>query len=1026
MLLLAAAAGISAQTVFVQDSFTGTNGTTLQAHTPNTGAAWTRILGNNLNLQTSTLRATATNAGDIYTNGTTAPAANYVVGMSVDFTAASANNYINLIGRANVTAQQGYLAQLQSNGAMIVWPVVGGTIGAAIINTTVTITLNVQHVFILQMIGNQISVFYDGTQTGPVTNNAVAGPGVVGLGLNANNITQVIADNFFAGTFAVTEARMRTMTARSYAGHALVEWSTGREMANLGFRVWRQEGSRRTVLTPSLVAGSAFLTGATLTAGNHYRWVDDDASPHSRYWIESIAVDGRSEWSGPIVPEAALFDETIRAPLLRDLGQHVAPAAVATRTRPAIVADATRRAVTPPDLLSKQQQLAAGTAVKISVDAEGWYRVTRDELLAAGLDPATDPHRLHLYADGVEVAMTVEGEAQGSIDAVRFYGTALDTQSTATHVYWLAAEDGAGRRIQTVAATGGAGTPASFLITAERRDKSIFVAALANGEQESFFGPLITNDAMKPALQTLRLAHIDRAASTAEVEITLQGVGEFGTDSQHDVAVTLNGQPLDDILFNGRDSTYVRRVLPLDRLAEGDNTFSLTAKNGDSDLSLVSYVRITYARTYDYDGGPLVLTAGGGTSVAVPGVMASAMYALDVSAPATPVELPVTVSGGVARFVTPSGMGRGIIVTRDFAKAARVEANGPSSLHATPGADMIIIVHPSLLSAVEPLRQLRTAQGLSVLVASVDDIYDEYGYGAKDPTVLRAFLAATRLWKTVPRYVLLVGDATFDPRNYLGFGDFDLVPTKLIVTTEMKTASDSWLADFDGDGTADMAIGRLPARTLAEAQIEVGKIVAYENAPSGLPWTRSALLVTDTDSAIDFGAMSSAVRDLVPPGYTTDTIDLTTSGLAAARQSLLSGLDSGALFVNFVGHGSVGVWTSGGLFGDDDAKALNNGDRLPFVVAMTCLNGYFHDVYTESLAESLLVAPHGGAVGVWASSSLTDANAQAAADQELVRSLFVTHATIGEAALAAQKSATDPDVRRTFLLFGDPAMHLKQ
>src|SRR5258708_2250421 len=200
MLLLAAAAGVSAQTVFVQDSFTGTNGTTLQAHTPNTGAAWTRILGNNLNIQTNALRATATNAGDIYTNGTTAPAADYVVGMSVTFTNANANNYINLIGRSHVTAQNAYLAQLQANGAMIVWPVTAGTIGAAIINTTVTITLNVQHMFILQMIGNQISVFYDGTQTGPVTNNAVAGPGVVGLGLNANHITQVIPDNFFAGT----------------------------------------------------------------------------------------------------------------------------------------------------------------------------------------------------------------------------------------------------------------------------------------------------------------------------------------------------------------------------------------------------------------------------------------------------------------------------------------------------------------------------------------------------------------------------------------------------------------------------------------------------------------------------------------------------------------------------------------------------------------------------------------------------------------------------------------------------------
>ena len=294
VLLVAAAGGVSAQNQFVIDHFTGVNGTTLQAHAPNTGAAWTRILGNNLNIQTNALRATATNAGDIYTNGTTAPNANYIVGMSVTFTANSANNYINIIGRGDVTAQQGYLAQLTGNGAasqVTVWPVTGGTIGAAIINVTVNITLNVQHRFMLEMVGNQIAAYVDGTQYGPVTNNAVTVPGVVGLGLNANNITQVIADDFFASTFAVTEARMRAMTARRHDGRTLVEWTTGREVANLGFRVWRQDGGRRTLATPSVIAGSAFLTTATLTAGNRYRWLDVTATPRTRF-TTSVGAGG--------------------------------------------------------------------------------------------------------------------------------------------------------------------------------------------------------------------------------------------------------------------------------------------------------------------------------------------------------------------------------------------------------------------------------------------------------------------------------------------------------------------------------------------------------------------------------------------------------------------------------------------------------------------------------------------------------------------------------------------------------------
>ena len=546
-----------------------------------------------------------------------------------------------------------------------------------------------------------------------------------------------------------------------------------------------------------------------------------------------------------------------------------------------------------------------------------------------------------------------------------------------------------------------------------------------NGESESFFGPVISNDPTRPATQTLRLDHIDRTPTTADIEISLQGATDDGDDPAHDVAVTLNGQSLDDIRFSGRDSVTVHRVVPIGSLAAGDNTLTFVAKNGDVDISLISSVRITYAHTYDFDSGPLMLTAAGGNAVAVRGATSTQISALDVTAPAAPVEIPVAVDGGVARFVTPAGAQHTIIVTPAFARPLLVEANQPSSLHSAAGADMIIITHRSLLPAIEPLRQLRASQGLSVLVATVGDIYDEYGYGEKDPAALRMFIEATRRWTRVPRYVLLVGDATFDPRNYLGFGDFDLVPTKLIVTRELKTASDSWLTDFDDDGAADVAIGRLPARTLADAQIEIGKVVAYENAPEGQAWEKSAVFVSDADSTLGFAELTASVRDLVPAGYTTESIDVATSGVNAARQSLLGRFDQGALLVNFIGHGSVDIWTDSGLFGGQDAKSLTNGIRLPFVIAMTCLNGFFHDVYTTSLAETLLAAPGGGAVGVFASSSLTDPHAQAATNQELVRALFADHATAGEAAMSAQKKSTDSDVRRTFLLFGDPAMRLK-
>jgi hypothetical protein len=78
------------------------------------------------------------------------------------------------------------------------------------------------------------------------------------------------------------------------------------------------------------------------------------------------------------------------------------------------------------------------------------------------------------------------------------------------------------------------------------------------------------------------------------------------------------------------------------------------------------------------------------------------------------------------------------------------------------------------------------------------------------------------------------------------------------------------------------------------------------------------------------------------------------------------------------------------------------------------------------LAEALLKAPQGGALAVWASSGLTEPSAQAVMNRELVRLLFNGPSlTVGEAAMKAKATITDPDIRRTWILFGDPATRLR-
>jgi hypothetical protein len=321
---------------------------------------------------------------------------------------------------------------------------------------------------------------------------------------------------------------------------------------------------------------------------------------------------------------------------------------------------------------------------------------------------------------------------------------------------------------------------------------------------------------------------------------------------------------------------------------------------------------------------------------------------------------------------------------------------------------------------------LHRAEGKSVAIVSINDIYDEFNFGERSPYAIRSFLqTATTAWKAAPKYLLLMGDASLDPRNYLGFGFFDFVPTKIIVTSELKTASDDWFSDFNNTGYAQIATGRLPVRTQDDAITVVGKIAGYPSSLAG-SWTNQTLMVADRDDTIDFTKEAQSVQKMLPKSMNVLDIFAGSEDPSSTKQQIVADINNGDLLVNYSGHGSVEVWSGDDLFDDTAAAALTNGSRLPVFLIMNCLNGFFQDVYTESLAESLLLARNGGAVAVWASSGLNQADPQAQMDKVMVRLLFSEPSpALGDAVNQAKSGIADPDVRRTYILFGDPVMRLK-
>src|SRR5262249_19101107 len=146
------------------------------------------------------------------------------------------------------------------------------------------------------------------------------------------------------------------------------------------------------------------------------------------------------------------------------------------------------------------------------------------------------------------------------------------------------------------------------------------------------------------------------------------------------------------------------------------------------------------------------------------------------------------------------------------------------------------------------------------------------------------------------------------------------------------------------------------------------------------------------------------------------------------KSRLLEAINKGAKLVNYSGHGSLDRWR-GDLLTTDDARNLTNAGNLSAFMMMTCLSGYFQNPTGDSLAESLMKAERGGAIAVWASSGLTNPAVQEIMNQELYRTIFAGGEKpadrLGEAILRAKSAVNNRDVRRTWILFGDPAMRLK-
>jgi uncharacterized repeat protein (TIGR01451 family) len=817
---------------------------------------------------------------------------------------------------------------------------------------------------------------------------------------------------------APTLIELRTFEAEQHGKKVNLRWETAFETNNLGFNIYRLLGGKRTKVNKSIIAGSAFVARRNApAAGYSYRFRDRLASEDAfvQYFLEDVDTAGERTLHGPFTPmmnatEPLDEEDSVSLAGLGADGSVIANAAGVGVVRPSVLGTPTANQT------ARQLEIAAETALKVYVAREGWYRITQAQMAAAGFDG--QPDTVSVWCQGVEQPVVVND------DSIEFYALDLDTPATGARTYWVRNKD---NDVTLEPAFSGGGTPltGSVPFVYQRIDRSVWVPNfLDTADGENFFGPIVTST---PVSQDLSVGGYDAsAASPAKLQLTIRGGSE---DIEHRIRVELNGFLVSTAVLDNLDAKTFAWDVPHAWLGTGANTLTLTALNGDVDVSVLVSARLTYQHLLRADDGLFEAELPASRQVTITGFPDDAIRALDITDPLAPKALEVTVepdgASHSATFTTLAAGGpRTVMVfsSNRISTEAELELSAPSSWAVSRRrlrADMVILTHRNFAAAAESLASVRTAEGVTTVVVDVDDVYDEYNFGVRSPASIRAFLKEAQTWLKAPIYVLLMGDASIDPRGYLELGLVDYVPTQLVPTVYLKTAADGWFADFDNNGIEELAIGRLPVQTEAQAAVVVDKI-ASRGIPFG-SWANKAVMIADVPDIWNFEGSIGALSGLLPPAVSPTTINIAST--PSPRDTVLSAMNAGSVFVDYVGHGSVGLWNHNVLT-DADAASLQNADRLPFVAAMTCLNAYFHDLFATSLAEALLLAPNGGAVAVWSSSSLTEPGPQVVMNQELLRHIFGS-ITVGQAIIKAKQATPDPDVRRSWNLLGDPSMRLK-
>jgi uncharacterized repeat protein (TIGR01451 family) len=744
---------------------------------------------------------------------------------------------------------------------------------------------------------------------------------------------------------------------------------------------------------------------------------------------------------------------------------------------------------------------------KIHLDEDGIYEISGAELAAAGMDLSqVDPNTIQMMHRNQPVAYQFignPGDGFQPTDAIRFFGAAftgsrLETQFISDNIYWLWA-GGSPTYIAERANSAGQGQPilTTFRSRVTEEPELVYHGTWTNrwnefpNEPDNWYwaevrqqsNPIVTRN------YNINLPHPTTTGNDPYYEVELLSIEPNNPPAnlQYNVQATINSYPVQGSLaWQGLRNVNLTGTQPITTLLNGVNAVRLTFTSTLNARHYLNRITVEYDRHLMADANQLFFhkqQAPGEQQFLVNNFSENdptQFLAWDISNTLQP-EI-VTLSGGDISGVGPytitftSGEGEnGRYLATTLANIQSVKQLSqyiPHSLEPAYGADWVAITHNLFLTEAQRLATHRADPqfgGLTTHIVDIEDLINQYGYGLPLPEAIRHYLGyALTDWPIAPGYVVLVGGGTINPRNLNCFStvspcntwnpnqpNFVLTDNQFIDRYQGSVPTDHTFVTLIGDDLVpDIAIGRLVANTIAEANNIVSKIIQYDQnhlTPTEIH-RHYAFVADSTDSGGNFCLENSNAGNKLPPSLQQGHMCLVEPSIAEANRvrsemaSLINQDEGGINILNYRGHGSVQFWVRnfplfnvnhlsspssypGQVYITTTTNFWFNTHHPLIIISADCLDGYFAIPGMNALSRTFMAMPGVGTAAHWSSTGLGFTFEHTILVDALYKGAFdlglpALGDAINHAKLVYYLSGQHVSELYSFTLQGDPAMQI--